>query len=84
MEKLPLYHQTARDGRGGIPAWWFGAPIVAFVYAFLAPRLGLDIVTVPDALPGGLASAMRWMVGLLLGVALVTTWRVGRWVARRR
>jgi hypothetical protein len=83
MEKLPLYHQTARDGHGGIPSWWFGAPIVAFVYAFLAPRLSLDIVTVPDALPGGLASAMRWMVGLLLGVALVATWRVGRWVARR-
>jgi hypothetical protein len=30
MAKLPLYHQTAHDGRGGIPGWWFGAPVIAF------------------------------------------------------
>jgi len=83
MEKLPLYHQIARDGHGGIPSWWFGAPIVAFVYALLSATLGLDIVAVPDALPNGLASVMRWMVGLLIGVTLVTTWRAGRWMVRR-
>ena len=36
MTKLPLYHETARDGRGGIPGWWFGAPVIAFAYAFVA------------------------------------------------
>jgi hypothetical protein len=83
MEQLPLYHRTARDGRAGIPSWWFGAPIIAFVYAFLTPRIGLDIVTVPETLPNGMTAAMRWLVGLLLGVALISTWRVIRFVAKR-
>jgi hypothetical protein len=83
MAKLPLYHQTATAARGGIPAWWFGAPAIAFVYAFLTPTFLPDIVSVPDALPDGTATAMRWFVGLLLGVALLSTWRLVRWVASR-
>lgn len=84
MTKLPLYHQTATDGHGGIPAWWFGAPVVAFAYVFLIPRFLPDIVSVPDALPVGLAATVRWFIGLVLGVALVTTWQVIRWARLRR
>ncbi|HZL93329.1 MAG TPA: hypothetical protein VFB99_06780 [Vicinamibacterales bacterium] len=60
MTKLPLYHETSSDGRGGIPGWWFGAPVVAFAYAFLAPRFVPDIVPPPQGLPEGMAPAMRW------------------------
>jgi hypothetical protein len=83
MAKLPLYHQTATDGHGGIPAWWFGAPAIAFLYTFLTPGFIPDIVSVPEALPNGMATAMRWFVGLLLGVALLSTWRLVRWAASR-
>jgi hypothetical protein len=74
-----LHHETARDGRGGIPAWWFGAPFIAFVYAFATPRLLPDIVSVPATLPPGLAAPMRWFIGLLLGVALLSAWQLVRW-----
>jgi hypothetical protein len=84
MTNLPLHHQTARDGRGGIPAWWFGAPFFAFVYAFLAPGVLPDIVAVPETLPQGLATALRWFIGLLLGVALLSCWQVVRWARRSR
>jgi hypothetical protein len=82
MANSPLYHQTARDGRGGIPAWWFGAPFIAFVYAFLTPGVLPDIVAVPEALPPGLATALRWLVGLLLGVVLLSCWQVVQWARR--
>ena len=84
MTKQPLYHQTATDGHGGIPAWWFGAPMVAFVYLLVTPRFLPDIVSVPDALPAGLATTVRWFVGLVLGVALVTTAQGIRWARARR
>ena len=84
MTKLPLYHETARDGRGGIPGWWFGAPVGAFAYAFLAPRFVPEIVTLPPALPQGVASAMRWFIGLLLGVALLSIWRLVQWLRSSR
>jgi len=84
MSKLPLYHQTSRDGRGGIPGWWFGAPIVAFAYAFLTPRFVPDIVPVPGDLPGGMGPLMRWFIGLLLGVALLSAWRVIQWARSAR
>ena len=80
MSKLPLYHETAPHGRGGIPAWWFGAPFFAFVYAFMTPRFLPDIVPIPAALPPGLASTMRWFLGLLLGVVLLSLWQVIRWM----
>lgn len=84
MTKLPLYHQTARAGRGGIPGWWFGAPVVAFAYAFLSPRFFPEIVSLPAELPQGMAPAMRWFVGLLLGVALVSAWQLVQWFRSSR
>ena len=83
MRNSPLYHQTATGGRGGIPAWWFGAPAIAFVYAFITPRVVPDLVSLPEALPSGVATPLRWFIGLLLGVALLSTWRLLRWAARR-
>ena len=83
MARFPLYHQTAMHGRGGIPSWWFGAPVIAFVYAFFTTRLVPDLVPVPDDLPPGLATPMRWFVGLAIGVALLSAWRLVRWIARR-
>ena len=83
MANPPLYHQTARDGRGGIPAWWFGAPAIAFAYTFMTPALLPDVVPVPAELPNGMASPLRWFVGLLLGVAALSTWQLLRWVAKR-
>ena len=84
MTKLPLYHEkAAEDGRGGSPGWWFGAPIVAFIYAFLAPRFVPEIVSLPD-LPNGVAPAMRWFIGLLLGVALLSAWGLVRWIRSTR
>jgi hypothetical protein len=84
VTKLPLYHEAARDGRGGIPAWWFGAPFVGFAYAFLVPRFVPDVVALPDGLPQGVAPTMRWFIGLLLGVALLSAWRVVRWARSPR
>jgi hypothetical protein len=80
MTKLPLYHEIARDGRGGIPGWWFGAPVVAFAYTFLAPRFIPEIVSMPSGLPQGLAPVMRWFIGLLLGVALLLVLRLVQWI----
>jgi hypothetical protein len=84
MSKLPLYHEAGKDGRGGIPGWWFGAPIVAFGYAFLTPRFVPEIVALPHGLPDGMAPLMRWFIGLLLGVALLSAWRVVQWVRSGR
>jgi hypothetical protein len=83
MAKLPLYHQTARDGRGGIPGWWFGAPAIAFAYALVTPRFLPDVMRVPDALPDGTAAVMRWFVGLFLGVALLSAWQLIHWARSR-
>lgn len=84
MKQQPLYHQTATDERGGIPGWWFGAPVIAFVYAFVTPRFVPDIVSIPETLPEGLATPMRWFVGLLLGVGLLLSWQIARWALRRK
>jgi hypothetical protein len=83
MEKEPLYHQTAR-GRFGIPAWWFGAPFVAFVYVFVTPGWLPDLVTPPPALPANLAAPLRWFVGLLLGVALMSVVQLILWLRRSK
>ena len=48
VTKEPLYHETAR-GRIGIPAWWFGAPFIAFAYVLATPRFLPDLVAVPAA-----------------------------------
>lgn len=83
MAKEPLYHETAR-GRFGIPGWWFGAPVVAFAYVFVTPRLLPDLVTPPPALPANLAAPLRWFVGLLLGVALMSVVQVILWLRRSK
>jgi hypothetical protein len=82
--KLPLYHQTAKDGRGGIPGWWFGAPIVAFAYAFLTSRFVPDVVPLPEGLPPAAAPMVRWFIGLLLGVGLLSAWRLVQWARSMR
>ncbi len=81
MTKEPLYHETAR-GRIGIPAWWFGAPVIAFAYVLAIPRFLPDLVAVPAALPSNLASPLRWFVGLLFGVALMSVVQVILWLRR--
>ena len=72
MRKLPLFHETAQ---GGVPAWWFSAPFIAFAYILLTPRFLPDIVTVPDAV-SELATIIRWFVGLLLGVIALSVVRL--------
>jgi hypothetical protein len=83
MAKEPLYHETAR-GRFGIPGWWFGAPVVAFAYVLATPRFLPDLVAVPAALPSNLASPLRWFVGLLIGVALLTIVQLLLRIRRRK
>jgi hypothetical protein len=70
MAEEPLYHQTPR-GKSGVPAWWFGAPAIAFVYVWLTPRFLPDLVGIPRDLPAPLASSVRWLVGLVAGAALM-------------
>jgi hypothetical protein len=70
MAEEPLYHEAPR-GKFGIPAWWFGAPAIAFVYVWLAPRFLPDLVGIPRDLPAPLASIVRWLVGLVAGVVLM-------------
>jgi hypothetical protein len=43
-----------------------------------------DLVPVPDALPQNLAAAMRWFIGLLIGVALLSLWRLTLWIRSLR
>ena len=83
MEKPPLYHETVRR-RFGSPAWWFGAPVVAFAYVLLAPRLIPDLVTIPETLPRNLMAPVRWLVGLLIGVAVLAAVQLLVWLRRRR
>ena len=69
MGKLPLFHETAR---GGVPAWWFSAPFIAFGYVLvLTPRFLPDIVTVPDpvlrgptAFTGPRTPTFLWHIGV--------------------
>lgn len=70
MADEPLYHQTPR-GKFGLPAWWFGAPAIAFVYVWLTPRFLPEIIAIPRDLPAPLASSVRWLVGLVAGSALM-------------
>ena len=79
MAKLPLFHETAR---GGVPAWWFSAPFIAFAYILLTPRFLPDIVTVPEAV-SELATIIRWFVGLLLGVIVLSLVRLIQTVRSR-
>jgi hypothetical protein len=79
VPRQPLYHETS-SRRFGIPAWWFGAPAVAFVYVLVTPRFLPDLVPVP----AHLAAPVRWLVGLLLGVALLSIVQLARWLPTQR
>ena len=74
----PLYHQTGSKWRPGLPWWWFGAPVIAFIYTALTPRFLPDIVPVESA-----PRAVRWLVGLVAGVVLLTAARLVIWVVAR-
>lgn len=79
MDKVPTSHRTGGRWRGTVPAWWFGAPFIASAYVFLTPRF------LPDILPGAAnMPPVRWLVGLAIGVAILSTWQIGRWVIASR
>jgi hypothetical protein len=77
LDKLPLYHERAQ---GGIPKWWFAAPVVAFAYTLMTPRVLPDVVTAPEPL----ANVTRWLVGLVLGVIAIVAVRLVQWVRTLR
>ena len=77
MSREPLYHEVSSP-RFGIPAWWFGAPAVAFVYVLLTPRLLPDLLPVP----ANLVAPVRWLIGLMLGVALLSIGQLVLWLLR--
>ena len=83
MADEPLYHQTPR-GKFGLPAWWFGAPAIAFVYVWLTPRFLPEIIGIPRDLPAPLASSVRWLVGLVLGSGLLAGLQLVQSLRRRR
>ena len=71
--------RTSNAMSGVGPRWWFGAPFIAFAYTLVTPRFVPDIVGWPQQLPGEQVAILRWLVGLVIGVALLTTWRLVRW-----
>lgn len=83
MTKAPLYHEIPHGGRSTVPAWWFGAPFIALAYAFVTPRFLPDIVDVPENL-SHVAEVVRVLVGLVLGVGVLSAWRIARWARSRR
>ncbi len=66
------------------PRWWFGAPLIAFAYTLVTPRFFPDIVSWPPELPGEQVGILRWLVGLVVGVAILVSWRLARWAAHTR
>jgi len=83
MGKLPLYHDLASGIRGAAPSWWFGAPFIAVAYAVMTPRVLPDVVAIP-ADQSGVAGLVRVLVGLVLGVTVLSAWRIVRWALARR
>jgi hypothetical protein len=78
MDKLSTFDRTGGRWRGTVPAWWFGAGLLAGVYVFLTSRF------VPDIVPGASNTPpVRWLVGLVIGVAILSTVQIGRWVIGR-
>jgi hypothetical protein len=75
--------ERARKWNSGAPWWWFGAPLLAFGYVLLTPRFLPDIVSVPSEMAGAQPS-VRWLVGVVLGVAVLVTIRFARWVLSGR
>jgi hypothetical protein len=85
MRREPLYHEVS-SRRFGVPAWWFGAPAVAFLYVFVTPRFLPELLPIPPEVPANLAASVRWLIGLVLGVALLSIFQLARWwrIQRRR
>lgn len=75
MDTLPTAHGTGGRWRGASPVWWFGAPLIATAYVFLTPRFLPDIVPAAATNP-----PVRWLVGLVIGVAILSIWQIGRWM----
>lgn len=67
----------------GAPWWWFGAPVFAFAYVLLTPRLLPDIVSVPGEMSAALP-ALRFLIGIVLGVGALITIRLMRWTLSGR
>lgn len=83
MTTPALYHERPTNKwRGGVPWWWFGAPFIAVAYVLATPRFLPDIVSTSPELSGALP-ALRWLIGVVIGVAILTTVQVGRWILRR-
>lgn len=81
--KTSLYHETGTKWRAGLPRWWFGAPAIAFVYTLMTPRFLPDLVSIPENSPVRISPAVRWLVGLLIGVAVLTVMQFATWVLTR-
>jgi len=52
-----------------------GAAFVAFGYVLLTPRVFPDVLS-PDTVPNGAVGPFRWLVGMLIGAAVMTAWGV--------
>lgn len=50
---------------------------MALGYVLLTPRVFPDVLP-PDTVPNGAAGPFRWLVGLLIGAAIVAAWGVFR------
>jgi hypothetical protein len=83
MTNTRLYHERpASKSRGGVPWWWFGAPFIAVAYVFATPRFLPDRVSTSPEMSGALP-ALRWLVGVVVGVALLSAVRAMGWILRR-
>ena len=80
----PLAHdRPATKWSTGAPWWWFGAPVLAFAYVLLTPRVLPDVVSIPSDMSAVLP-ALRWLVGIVLGVGVLITIRFTRWILSKR
>ena len=83
MTNTRLYHERpSSKSRGGAPRWWFGTPFIAAAYVFATPRFLPDRVSTSAEMSGALP-ALRWLVGVVVGVALLATVRALGWIVRR-
>jgi len=60
-----------------------GAAFVAFGYVLLTPRVFPDLLP-PETVPNGAVGPFRWLVGMLIGAAIVAAWGVLRRLVRPR
>lgn len=57
-----------------ISAVMLGAGLLAFVYVVVTPRLLPDAVSLPADLPKSTTAAVRWLVGIGVGVIVMAAW----------